>query len=222
LRTDNPDLVARHTAKVYGKAAVGSPPMSVPHLDLRVVDGTGSLMFGPYAGFSPKFLKTGSLFDLFASIRWHNIVPMVAAGLGNLGLVKYLVSQLAASNASKFRELRQFVPAGKREDWYRITAGQRVQVIKKDKKKLGVLQFGTEVVASADGTIAGLLGASPGASTAVPIMLGLLEKCFPARLDEWRPTLSAMIPSYGASLSDDPETAAKTLARTAKALGTQA
>jgi malate dehydrogenase (quinone) len=222
LRTDNPELVARHTAKVYGKAAVGSPPMSVPHLDLRVVDGTGSLMFGPYAGFSPKFLKTGSLFDLFASIRWHNIVPMVAAGLGNLGLVKYLVSQLAASNSSKFRELRQFVPAGKREDWYRITAGQRVQVIKKDKKKLGVLQFGTEVVASSDGTIAGLLGASPGASTAVPIMLGLLEKCFPARLDEWRPTLTAMIPSYGAALSDDPENAAKTLARTAKALGTQA
>jgi malate dehydrogenase (quinone) len=222
LRTDNPDLVARHTAKVYGKAAVGSPPMSVPHLDLRVVDGTGSLMFGPYAGFSPKFLKTGSLFDLFASIRWHNIVPMLAAGLGNLGLVKYLVSQLAASNASKFRELQQFVPAGKREDWYRITAGQRVQVIKRDKKKLGVLQFGTEVVASEDGTIAGLLGASPGASTAVPIMLGLLEKCFPARLDEWRPTLAAMIPSYGAALSDDPESAATTLARTAKALGTQA
>lgn len=218
LRTDNPDLVAQHSAKVYGKAAVGSPPMSVPHLDLRVVDGTGSLMFGPYAGFSPKFLKTGSVLDLFASIRWHNVVPMLAAGLSNLGLVKYLLGQLAARQSTKFAELQQFVPNARPEDWYRITAGQRVQVIKKDKKKLGVLQFGTEVVAAADGSIAGLLGASPGASTAVPIMLDLIERCFPDRLDSWRPTLLQMIPSYGTKLSDDPAIAAKTLADTAKAL----
>ncbi|MDP3209781.1 MAG: malate:quinone oxidoreductase [Rhodoglobus sp.] len=220
LRTDNPDLVANHRAKVYSKAAVGSPPMSVPHLDLRVVDGTGSLMFGPYAGFSPKFLKTGSVLDLFASIRWHNIVPMLAAGLSNLSLVKYLISQLAASRTTKFRELQQFYPKAKPEDWYSITAGQRVQVIKKDKKKLGVLQFGTEVVAAADGSIAGLLGASPGASTAVPIMLGLIEKCFPDRIEGWKPQLTTMIPSYGTQLSDDPKRAAKTLASTAKALGT--
>ncbi|MEQ1736691.1 MAG: malate:quinone oxidoreductase [Rhodoglobus sp.] len=219
LRTDNPDLVAHHRAKVYGKAAVGSPPMSVPHLDLRVVDGAGSLMFGPYAGFSPKFLKTGSVLDLFASIRWHNLVPMLAAGLSNLSLVKYLIGQLAASQKTKFAELRQFYPKAKPEDWYLITAGQRVQVIKKDKRKLGVLQFGTEVVAAADGSIAGLLGASPGASTAVPIMLGLIEKCFPDRIDGWKPQLTAMIPSYGTQLSDDPKRAAKTLAATAKALG---
>jgi malate dehydrogenase (quinone) len=218
LRTDNPDLVARHKAKVYGKAAVGSPPMSVPHLDLRVVDGTGSLMFGPYAGFSPKFLKTGSLVDLFASIRWHNLFPMIAAGLGNLGLVKYLISQLVASKKTKFAELQQFFPDAKPEDWYQITAGQRVQVIKKDRKKIGVLQFGTEVVAASDGSIAGLLGASPGASTAVPIMLGLVEKCFPDRMDAWRPRLVEMIPSYGTQLSDDPALAEKTIARTAKAL----
>jgi len=219
LRTDNPDLVAQHRTKVYGKAAVGSPPMSVPHLDLRVVDGTGSLMFGPYAGFSPKFLKTGSVLDLFASIRWHNIVPMVAAGLSNLGLVKYLIGQLAARQSTKFAELQQFVPNAKPEDWYRITAGQRVQVIKKDKKKLGVLQFGTEVVAAADGSIAGLLGASPGASTAVPIMVSLVEKCFPDRIEAWRPALVGMIPSYGKHLSDDPKLAEKTLASTAKVLG---
>jgi malate dehydrogenase (quinone) len=218
LRTDNPDLVARHKAKVYGKAAVGSPPMSVPHLDLRVVDGTGSLMFGPYAGFSPKFLKTGSILDLFASIRWHNLFPMVAAGLGNLGLVRYLLGQLAASKKAKFAELQQFFPDAKPEDWYQITAGQRVQVIKKDKKKIGVLQFGTEVVAAADGSIAGLLGASPGASTAVPIMLGLIEKCFPDRMDAWRPRLLEMIPSYGTQLADDPALAEKTIASTAKAL----
>ena len=219
LRTDNPDLVAQHRTKVYGKAAVGSPPMSVPHLDLRVVDGTGSLMFGPYAGFSPKFLKTGSVLDLFASIRWHNIVPMVAAGLSNLGLVKYLIGQLAARQSTKFAELQQFVPNAKPEDWYRITAGQRVQVIKKDKKKLGVLQFGTEVVAAADGSIAGLLGASPGASTAVPIMVSLVEKCFPDRIEAWRPALVGMIPSYGKHLSDEPKLAEKTLASTAKVLG---
>jgi malate dehydrogenase (quinone) len=218
LRTDNPDLVARHKAKVYGKAAVGSPPMSVPHLDLRVVDGTGSLMFGPYAGFSPKFLKSGSVLDLFASIRWHNIIPMVAAGLSNLSLVKYLIGQLAASKQTKFAELQQFFPDAKPEDWYPITAGQRVQVIKKDKKKIGVLQFGTEVVAAADGSIAGLLGASPGASTAVPIMLGLIEKCFPEHMDAWKPRLTEMIPSYGKQLSDDPALAEQTLARTAKAL----
>lgn len=218
LRTDNPEVVAKHAAKVYGKAAVGSPPMSVPHLDLRVVDGSPSLMFGPYAGFSPRFLKSGSLVDLFASIRWHNIVPMVAAGLGNLGLVRYLIGQLLASKESKFRELQRFAPNAKPEDWYRIVAGQRVQVIKKDKKKLGVLQFGTEVVAAGDGSIAGLLGASPGASTAVPIMLTLIEKCFPAKLDEWTPRIREMIPSYGTLLSDDPKKAAATLKRTAKSL----
>ncbi len=218
LRTDNPDVVARHKAKVYGKAAVGSPPMSVPHLDLRVVDGTGSLMFGPYAGFSPKYLKTGSVLDLFGSIRWHNLFPMIAAGLGNLGLVRYLIGQLAASAPSKFDELRQFVPNADPKDWYRITAGQRVQVIKKDPKKIGVLQFGTEVVAAADGSIAGLLGASPGASTAVPIMLDLIAKCFPDRMDDWKPTLASMIPSYGTALSDNPELAAQVQAATAKAL----
>jgi len=218
LRTDNPDIVARHKAKVYGKAAVGSPPMSVPHLDLRVVDGTGSLMFGPYAGASPKFLKTGSVLDLFASLRWHNVIPMVAAGLQNLGLVKYLVGQLLASKETKFDELRRFYPEADPKDWYLITAGQRVQVMKKDKKKIGVLQFGTEVVAAKDGSIAGLLGASPGASTAVPIMLSLVEKCFPAKLEEWRPKLTEMIPSYGTQLSDDPELAEKTIARTAQAL----
>jgi malate dehydrogenase (quinone) len=218
LRTDNPELVAKHSAKVYGKAAVGSPPMSVPHLDLRVVDGTGSLMFGPYAGFSPKFLKTGSIIDLFASIRWHNIIPMIAAGLGNLSLVSYLIGQLLAHPSTKFAELQRFFPRAKPEDWYRITAGQRVQVIKKHPTKLGVLQFGTEVVSSADGTIAGLLGASPGASTAVAIMVGLIEQCFPNRLESWRPALVNMIPSYGQALAESPSLIEKTLASTAKTL----
>lgn len=219
LRTDNPEIARRHDSKVYGKAAVGSPPMSVPHLDRRIVDGTPSLMFGPYAGFSPKFLKSGSWFDLFASIRWHNVVPMVAAGLGNLGLVRYLIGQLLARKATKFAALTDFYPNADPKDWYRITAGQRVQVIKKDAKKLGVLQFGTEVVAAADGSIAGLLGASPGASTAVPIMIGLIEKCFPQRLEQWLPAIRAMVPSYGLQLSDDAALADATMTRTARVLG---
>jgi malate dehydrogenase (quinone) len=218
LRTDNPEVVARHHAKVYGKAAVGSPPMSVPHLDTRVVDGESSLMFGPYAGFSPKFLKSGSWFDLFKSIRAHNLIPMVQAGARNLSLVQYLVGQLAARKATKFRALQEFFPNAKPEDWYRITAGQRVQVIKNDAEKGGVLQFGTELITSADGTIAGLLGASPGASTAVPIMLGLIEKCFPDRFESWRPTLATMVPSLGTSLGDNPEVARATLERTARVL----
>jgi malate dehydrogenase (quinone) len=192
--------------------------MSVPHLDTRVVDGQASLMFGPYAGFSPKFLKSGSVFDLVKSIRWHNLIPMIAAGAQNLALVKYLLSQLIALPSTKFDELREFFPDGEPADWYKITAGQRVQVIKKDAKKGGVLQFGTEVVAAGDGSIAGLLGASPGASTAVPIMLGLVEKCFPDRMDEWRPRLTAMVPSFGGQLSSDPKRAAKTMAETAKVL----
>jgi len=219
LRTDDPELVAKHQAKVYGKAAVGSPPMSVPHLDTRVVDGTASLMFGPYAGFSPKFLKSGSNLDLFKSIRLHNLIPMIAAGAGNLSLVKYLLGQLTASKQTKFTDLLDFFPDADPKDWYRITAGQRVQVIKKDAKKGGVLQFGTEVVAASDGSIAGLLGASPGASTAVPIMLGLLASCFPDRIDGWTPALKKMVPSYGKQLANDPKLADATMTRTAKALG---
>ncbi|MCU1510131.1 MAG: hypothetical protein QOI02_1724 [Actinomycetota bacterium] len=218
LRTDNPEVVARHDAKVYGKAAVGSPPMSVPHLDKRVVDGNASLMFGPYAGFSPKFLKTGSWFDLFASIRPHNLIPMIAAGASNLGLLRYLIGQLVASKRAKFAALQEFFPDGDPSDWYSITAGQRVQVIKKDAKKGGVLQFGTEVVSAADGSIAGLLGASPGASTAVPIMLGLVEKCFPERFPAWKPQIERMVPSFGAPLAENPPLAARTLKATAEAL----
>ncbi len=218
LRTDNPEVVARHHAKVYGKPALGAPPMSMPHLDTRVVDGTPSLMFGPYAGFNTKFLKAGSWFDLFATIRPHNLVPMIAAGTSNIGLVRYLFAQLVASRSAKFRELREFMPTADPKDWYSITAGQRVQVIKKDAEKGGVLQFGTEVISSADGSIAGLLGASPGASTAVPIMLDVLKRCFPDRIPAWTPKLLEMVPSYGRLLSDDPQFAQKTIGSTQKVL----
>jgi malate dehydrogenase (quinone) len=217
-RTDDQRIVRRHLAKVYGKASVGAPPMSVPHLDTRIVDGQASLMFGPYAGFSPKFLKSGSWLDLPLSIRPGNIVPMLAAFKDNLGLSWYLVTQLLASKRTKFRELRQFVPDARPSDWYPITAGQRVQVIKKDPKRGGILQFGTEVVSGADGSIAGLLGASPGASTAVPIMLDVIARCFPDRMDGWAPNLRSMVPSFGRSLSSAPALAEKTLASTARQL----
>lgn len=218
LRTDDPAVVAQHSAKVYGKAAKGSPPMSVPHLDTRMVDGKPSLLFGPYAGFTPKFLKTGSYLDLFASIRWHNLGTMIGAGLTNLSLVWYLVTELLTTPAKKHRALREFAPRARRGDWRLITAGQRVQIMKRNASGKAVIQFGTEVVSSADGSIAGLLGASPGASTAVPIMLDVLAKCFPGKLAGWEPQLERMIPSYGEQLSANKATAKATLTRTAKAL----
>jgi len=219
LRTTDPKIVAQHQAKVYGKAAVGAPPMSVPHLDTRVVDGETALLFGPYAGFTPKFLKTSTWFDLPFSIRLHNLWPMIQVGLKNFDLVKYLVGELMANREKKMKALREFMPTAKTGDWELITAGQRVQVMKKDPQKGGVLQFGTEVITGADGTIAGLLGASPGASTAAPIMLDLLGRCFPDRMAEWEPKLREMIPSYGTTLSDDPAAAEASLKATADVLG---
>ncbi|MGQ7819472.1 malate:quinone oxidoreductase [Metapseudomonas furukawaii] len=205
LVTRNPDVVAQHQAKLYGKASVGSPPMSVPHLDTRVIDGQKVLLFGPFATFSTKFLKNGSLLDMFSALTTDNIGPMTHAGLDNLPLSTYLMGQLMLSQADRMHELREYFPDAKDEDWELLTAGQRVQVIKKDADKGGILQFGTEVVASADGSIAALLGASPGASTAAPIMLNVLEKTFgdKVRSPEWQARLKAIIPSYGRKLNDD-------------------
>lgn len=219
LRCDNPDVVTRHNAKVYGRAAVGAPPMSVPHLDTRVIDGQSSLLFGPYAGFTPKFLKNGSVLDLFSSLRWHNLWPMIAVGLSNLSLVVYLVKEVFASRQAKLDALFEFYPDADPDDWYPMIAGQRVQVIKPDSKKGGILQFGTEVIASDDGTIAGLLGASPGASTAAPIMLDVLQKCFPDKIESWTPMLRRMVPAFGHTGDELTEAMAKDMPRTAKVLG---
>ena len=218
LRTDDPDLVAKHQAKVYGKASVGAPPMSVPHLDTRVVDGEASLLFGPYAGFSTKFLKHGSLLDLFASLRWHNLGTMIGVGLTNLDLIKYLVTEVLATRKKRLAALREYFPKADGSQWRLITAGQRVQIMKRDANGKPSLQLGTEVVAAADGSIAGLLGASPGASTAVPIMLGLLKRCFPGRIEGWAPTLRELIPSYGEALADDPALITEVLEESTEAL----
>lgn len=200
-----PDIVAQHHAKVYGKAAVGAPPMSVPHLDTRVIDKKESLFFGPFAGFSPKFLKFGSMFDLITSVKPDNLVTMLAAGAKNFQLTKYLIGQVMLSKEQRMEALREFVPNANSEDWELVVAGQRVQIIKDTAAGKGTLQFGTEVISSADGSIAALLGASPGASTAVSVMLEVISKCFPQHLKAWEPKIRGMIPSYGMSLLDSPE-----------------
>jgi len=203
---------------VYGRAAVGAPPMSVPHLDTRVIDGQASLLFGPYAGFTPKFLKSGSVTDLFSSLRWHNILPMLAVAAQNLSLVVYLAKEVFASRSKKLEALYEFYPEADPADWYKMVAGQRVQVIKPHNTKFGVLQFGTEVIASEDGTIAGLLGASPGASTAAPIMVDVLEKCFPDKITNWTPKLRQMIPVYGLGGRERTEVMVNQMFRTAEVL----
>lgn len=218
LRCTNPAIIEKHHAKVYGQAAVGAPPMSVPHLDTRVIDGEKALLFGPYAGFSPKFLKTGSFLDLPTSVKLNNIVPLLAVAKDNFDLVQYLVGQLVQSSADRIETLREYFPEASADDWELIVAGQRVQVIAKDATKGGVLQFGTEVVTSADGSIGALLGASPGASTAVSIMLKLLEKAFPDDIQKWTPKLQQFIPSYGTKLNDSPEQAAELIAHTSATL----
>jgi malate dehydrogenase (quinone) len=217
LKTSNPAIVAQHKAKVYSQASVGAPPMSVPHLDTRVVDGEASLLFGPFATFSPKFLKTGRWTDIISQVRFSNIGSMLKVGATNLDLVKYLVGELLKTHAKKVDSLREFMPTAKAEDWELLQAGQRAQVMKG-----GKLQFGTEVVSGADGSIAGLLGASPGASTAVSIMLGLLKSSFPERIDGWQSQLEAMIPSYGTTLNPDAAAAAASTHRTAEALALNA
>ena len=203
LRCLNPEVIRQHHAKVYGKAKSGSPPMSVPHLDTRTIGNDQALLFGPFAGFSTKFLKHGSWLDLPSSLEWDNIMPMVEAGWKNMDLTKYLIEQVRLTPEERLEELKEFMPTAVLKDWELAIAGQRVQVIKKDPKEGGILEFGTELVSAADGSLAALLGASPGASTAVSIMLKLVVKCFPEGAEEWQESLKRMVPSYGRLLAED-------------------
>lgn len=218
LKTTKPEIVAQHRAKVYSQASVGAPPMSVPHLDARVVDGDRSLLFGPFATFSPKFLKNGKITDIVSQVRPHNLMVMLGVAVKNPDLMTYLIGELTKNKAAKVESLRDFMPTAKDEDWELINAGQRAQVMKKGPDGKAMLQFGTEVVAAADGTIAGLLGASPGASTAVSIMLNVLQTCFPDEYAGWEPKLKQLLPNLGTKLNDDPKLAAKATAATAKTL----
>ncbi|SYX83205.1 malate:quinone oxidoreductase [Paenibacillus alvei] len=217
---NNPEIVEQHHAKVYGKAPVGAPPMSVPHLDTRYIDNKKTLLFGPFAGFSPKFLKTGSMFDLITSVKPHNLFTMLAAGAKNVPLTRYLIQQVMLSKEKRMKDLRDFVPDAKSADWDLVVAGQRVQVIKDTSHGgKGTLQFGTEVISAADGSIAALLGASPGASTAVHVMLQVIKQCFPQYVKEWEPKIKQMIPSYGVSLAENPELFKEIHALTERTLG---
>ena len=220
LKCVNPEVIEKHAAKVYGKAAVGAPPMSVPHLDTRVIDGQKALLFGPYAGFSTKFLKQGSFFDLPFSMRPGNMIPMLSVGRDNIPLTKYLIDQVRQSPEDRLEALRDFLPTALLEDWELEIAGQRVQVIKKDPKRGGVLQFGTEVVSAADGSLSALLGASPGASTTVSIMMTLMKKCFPEKFasEQWQSVIKEMVPSFGQSLAEDAALTAQVRAHTAQVL----
>jgi len=219
LVTDNPEVVKQHVNKAYGQAEVGAPPMSVPHLDARRIDGKEVLLFGPFATFSTKFLKNGSLWDLLGATTTDNVVPMMQVGLDNFNLVQYLIEQVMLTDEDRFSELQKYYPTAKQEDWKLITAGQRVQIIKKDPEKGGRLQFGTEVVSSADSSLAALLGASPGASTAAPIMLNVLEEVFADKVaGEWNAKLKKIIPSYGTKLNGNVEATHQELTYTSQSL----
>jgi malate dehydrogenase (quinone) len=205
LRCEDEATVERHNGKVYGKASVGAPPMSVPHLDSRYIDGKRSLLFGPYAGFSTKFLKNGSVSDLFSSVKGDNIKSMLAVGRDNFDLTKYLVSEVLKSKDSKYASLREYFPRAVPSKWDFIVAGQRVQVIMPDEKAGGKLEFGTKVVSDANGSIAAVLGASPGASVAVAVVLDVLKRLYKNELPRWERNMREIIPSYGQSIADDAE-----------------
>ena len=200
-----PEVVQKHGSKAYGKAPIGAPPMSVPHLDTRIINGKPALLFGPFAGFTTKFLKKGSKLDLFGSVKGNNLAPMMSVGAKNMDLTRYLIGEAFQSHQERVAALRNFYPEAKEGDWKLAKAGQRVQIIKKDESGKGKLEFGTELVSSADGSLAALLGASPGASTAVQAMVDVIERCFKDRLEDqsWKTKMKEMIPSYGQSLIDD-------------------
>ncbi|MBV7476403.1 malate dehydrogenase (quinone) [Pseudomonas sp. PDM31] len=220
LVTENPAIAEQHLAKAYGKASVGAPPMSVPHLDTRVLDGKRVILFGPFATFSTKFLKEGSYLDLLTTTTTHNVWPMTKVGIKEYPLVEYLAGQLMLSDEDRLNALKEYFPNAKAEDWRLWQAGQRVQIIKRDETAGGVLKLGTEIVASQDGSIAGLLGASPGASTAAPIMLTVLQKVFKDKVatPAWQEKLHQIVPSYGTQLNASPEKVAQEWAYTAKVL----
>jgi malate dehydrogenase (quinone) len=220
LICDAEELVERHDVKVYGKAAEGSPPMSVPHLDRRVIGGKTSLLFGPYAGFTTRFLKHGSFTDLFRSIEPSNILPMLAVARDNVDLSEYLIGQVLQSKQHQFGVLQKFYATADRDDWRLAVAGERVQIIKPDKNREGALEFGTELVASEDRSVVALLGVSPGASTAAFIALGVLKKCFPDQLTDsaWLPKLKEIIPTFGINLIKDAKACDRIRAETAPVL----
>jgi len=217
----NPEIVKKHHTKVYGKAPSGSPPMSVPHLDARIIDGEPALIFGPYAGFTTKFLKEGSIFDLFGSVKPGNLKPMMSVAFDNLDLTRYLVKGALQSHKERVGSLANFYADAKESEWSLESAGHRVQIIKHCDDKGGKLEFGTEIIASKDGTLAALMGASPGASISVQAMIEVIERCFKSQLKsaEWKRKMQEMVPSYGKSLDDNEALLSAVRLRTRTTLG---
>lgn len=220
LVCNNPEIIKQHNSKVYGKAAIGAPPMSVPHLDTRIINGKPALLFGPYAGFTTKFLKKGSYLDLFKSVKPNNLKSLLGAGRHNMDLTRYLIGEALQKHSSRVTTLREFYPLAADADWHLESAGKRVQIIKQCDEKGGKLEFGTEIVAAKDGSIAGLLGASPGASVSVQAMINVIERCFSDKIktEQWHSKIKALIPSYGESLIDDSQLLAQVRNRTLQVL----
>jgi len=220
LVCNNPEIIKQHNSKVYGKAAIGAPPMSVPHLDTRIINGKPALLFGPYAGFTTKFLKKGSYLDLFKSVKPNNLKSLLGAGRHNMDLTRYLIGEALQKHSSRVTTLREFYPLATDADWHLESAGKRVQIIKQCDEKGGKLEFGTEIVAAKDGSIAGLLGASPGASVSVQAMINVIERCFSDNIktEQWHSRIKALIPSYGESLIDDSQLLAQVRNRTLQVL----
>jgi len=220
LVCNNPEIIKQHNSKVYGKAAIGAPPMSVPHLDTRIINGKPALLFGPYAGFTTKFLKKGSYLDLFKSVKPNNLKSLLGAGRHNMDLTRYLIGEALQKHSSRVTTLREFYPLAADADWHLESAGKRVQIIKQCDEKGGKLEFGTEIVAAKDGSIAGLLGASPGASVSVQAMINVIERCFSDKIktEQWHSRIKALIPSYGESLIDDSQLLAQVRNRTLQVL----
>lgn len=216
LVCNNPEIIKQHTSKVYGKAAIGAPPMSVPHLDTRIINGKPALLFGPYAGFTTKFLKKGSYLDLFQSVKPSNLKSLLGAGRHNMDLTRYLIGEALQKHASRVTTLREFFPLAADADWHLESAGKRVQIIKQCDEKGGKLEFGTEIVTAKDGSIAALLGASPGASVSVQAMIQVIERCFSDQIktDQWQSKIKSLIPSYGESLIDNSQLLAQVRSRT--------
>jgi len=204
LVCDNPDIVSRHRAKVYGQPLDAAPTMAVPHLDTRILNGKQTLLFGPFGSWTTKFLhKSGRWTDLPRSIRPHNLATLLKIGASNLGLIRYLIQQGTQLMKDRLDVLHVFYPGARIEDWRLIDAGIRVQAIKKTDGEAGIVHYGTEVITNSEKTISALLGASPGASTSVAIVLQVLENCFGKKLAEpaIRARLAELIPSTALDLT---------------------
>lgn len=200
LVCDNPEIVAKHQAKVYGQNLPEAPTMAVPHLDQRILDGKKTLLFGPFAAWTTRFLhRTGSWTDLPRSVKPHNVGTLLKIGATNIPLVRYLIQQGTQSMADRMRVLRIFYPNAQEKDWQLKDGGIRVQAIKKTDGEAGIVHYGTEVLTSADKSMSALLGASPGASVCVNIVMEVIKTSFPHLTagEAGKKRIEEIIPTYG-------------------------